>query len=173
MSKIYCGSGKLPKGHRLGSMIECLEKGKVNLYGLYKIDSKLIKQKVMSKKKASKKEKPLKEMEVRIKQAGLMGKLTTLNNDLKKLESSGKDDNETNNLIKNIKKHITFIQNESKKLSEMIKKIKDGKEIIMDLLTVDKSILEFEKENKLNKITPKKPTKKTSKKPTKKRATRK
>ena len=45
MSKIYCGSGKLPKGYRLGSMKECLDKGKVNLYGLYKIDPKLIKEK--------------------------------------------------------------------------------------------------------------------------------
>ena len=28
--KIYCGIGKTPKGHRLGSMVECLENKKVN-----------------------------------------------------------------------------------------------------------------------------------------------
>jgi hypothetical protein len=60
--KIYCGIGKVPKGYRLGSMVECLEKGKVNLYGLHKIYSKLIKQKQASKKKGSKKEKQVKEV---------------------------------------------------------------------------------------------------------------
>ena len=59
--KIYCGIGNTPKGYRLGSMVECLENKKVNLYGLYKIDSKLIKEKLAEKKKESKKDKPVEE----------------------------------------------------------------------------------------------------------------
>lgn len=41
--KIYCGIEQpLPKNFRLGSMEECLNAGKVNYYGIKKIDSRLI-----------------------------------------------------------------------------------------------------------------------------------
>jgi hypothetical protein len=42
MSDIYCGIEKVPKGKRLGSMIECAEKGQVRYYGLNKIDTRVL-----------------------------------------------------------------------------------------------------------------------------------
>ena len=53
MSDIYCGSGKLPKGKRHGTMKECVERGKISLYGLKKADPRLIEG--VKKKKGSKK----------------------------------------------------------------------------------------------------------------------
>ena len=102
--KIYCGIGKTPKGYRLGSMVECLEKQKVNLYGLYKIDSKLIKEKLASKKKDSKKDKPVKEMDIKLTQSGLRGKISAFNREITTLENE--DDDRNLPLIKKIKKHI-------------------------------------------------------------------
>ena len=136
MSKIYCGIGKVPKGHRIGTMVECLEKGKVNLYGLHKIDPKLVKEKLNSKKKGSKKDKTLKESEVRLFQAGLRGRVTALNNELKMLEKE--DDDRNASLIKKIKKQIDLIKDEFNKLNDVIKKIKDGKEIKNNLKDIEK-----------------------------------
>ena len=39
---MYCGIGKLPKGHRPGTDAECLNKKQVRLYGLNAIDPYLI-----------------------------------------------------------------------------------------------------------------------------------
>ena len=136
--KIYCGIGKTPKGHRLGSMVECLENKKVNLYGLYKIDSKLIKQKLDSKKKESKKDKSIKEMDVRLTQAALKGKITAFNREVKTLEKE--DDDRNLPLIKKIKKQIDLTNSEIKKLSDLIKKIKDGNTIKIDLKAIEKKI---------------------------------
>ncbi len=48
--KIFCGiSQPIPKGHRLGSMKECLEMKQVRYYGLKKMDSKLIESVIGSK----------------------------------------------------------------------------------------------------------------------------
>lgn len=140
--KIYCGIGKVPKNYRQGSMIECLENHKVNLYGLYKIDSKLIKQKLNSKKKGSKKEKPITEMDVRLTQAALKGKITAYNREATTLEKV--DDARNSPLLKKIKKHINIANSEIKKLSELIKKIKDEKPIKVtkvDLKAIEKKLL--------------------------------
>lgn len=41
--KLYCGIDEpIPAGYRLGSMEECLNAGKVNYYGIKKIDSRLL-----------------------------------------------------------------------------------------------------------------------------------
>lgn len=41
--KVFCGATQpVPKGHRIGSMKECLENKQVRYYGLKKIDSKLV-----------------------------------------------------------------------------------------------------------------------------------
>jgi hypothetical protein len=41
--KLYCGIREpIPDGYRLGSMEECLNAGKVNYYGVKKIDSRLL-----------------------------------------------------------------------------------------------------------------------------------
>ena len=161
--KIYCGIGKTPKGYRLGSMVECLDKGKVNLYGLHKIDSKLIKQKLDSKKKGSKKDKPIKEMDVRLTQAALKGKITAFNREITILEKE--DDDRNIPLIKKIKKQIETTTNEIKKLYDLIKKIKDGKEIkinLKDLKAIEKKIPTVDEIKGIKKV--KKPTKKQSKK---------
>jgi len=137
--KIYCGIGKVPKGHRLGSMVECLEKGKVNLYGLYKIDSKLIKEKMASKKKkTTKKDKTLKEMDVKLTQMALKGKITAFTREITTLEKE--DDDRNLPLIKKLKKQIEITKDEIIKLSELIKKIKDGKEVKVDLKAIEKKI---------------------------------
>ena len=41
-SDIYCGSKKVPKNKRVGSMKECAEKGQVSYWGLKKIDTKVL-----------------------------------------------------------------------------------------------------------------------------------
>jgi hypothetical protein len=150
--KIYCGIGKTPKGYRLGSMVECLENRKVNLYGLYKIDSKLVKQKLSSKKKTSKKDKTIKEMDIRLTQASLKGKIIAFNREITTLEKE--DDDRNIPLIKKIKKQIDLTNTEIKKLSELIKKIKDGNNVKIDLKAVEKKILtidEIKGENKKKK----------------------
>jgi hypothetical protein len=150
--KIYCGIGKTPKGYRLGSMIECLENQKVNLYGLYKIDSKLIKQKLSSKKMKSKKDKPLKEMDIRLLQAALKGKITAYNREVTTLEKV--DDARNIPLIKKLKKQIDATNSEIKKLTEIIKKIKDGKEVKLDLKAIEKkfpTVAEIKNEKKSSK----------------------
>ena len=41
--KLYCGIDEpIPDGYRLGSMEECLNAGKVNYYGIKKVDSRLL-----------------------------------------------------------------------------------------------------------------------------------
>ena len=163
--KIYCGIRKAPKGYRLGSMVECLENQKVNLYGLYKIDSKLIKQKLsskkISKKMKSKKDKPIKEMDIRLTQAALKGKITAFNREVMTLEKV--DDDRNIPLIKKLKKQIDVTNSEIKKLSELIKKIKDGKEVKIDLKAVEKKIPTVAEIKGLTK-NEKKPSKKKSSK---------
>lgn len=42
MSDIYCGAKNVPKGKRLGSMKECVEKKQISYYGVKKVDSRLL-----------------------------------------------------------------------------------------------------------------------------------
>lgn len=42
MLKIYCGSKKLPANHRVGTMQECVDKNQVRLYGINKVDTRLL-----------------------------------------------------------------------------------------------------------------------------------
>lgn len=42
---IYCGSGKIPAGKREGTMKECLKKNQVRLWGVKKIDKKVLENK--------------------------------------------------------------------------------------------------------------------------------
>jgi hypothetical protein len=39
---IYCGAKKVPKNKKLGSMVECAEKGQVMYWGVKKIDSRVL-----------------------------------------------------------------------------------------------------------------------------------
>jgi len=42
MSQIYCGADKLKKNQRKGTIKECVEKKQIRLYGLKKVDEKMI-----------------------------------------------------------------------------------------------------------------------------------
>ena len=42
MAEIYCGIGKVPKDHKLGSMKQCAEKGQIRYYGVKKVDPKML-----------------------------------------------------------------------------------------------------------------------------------
>jgi hypothetical protein len=42
MDNIYCGIKKTPKNKVVGSMEQCVQKKKVGLYGIYKVDKKLL-----------------------------------------------------------------------------------------------------------------------------------
>jgi len=42
MSGIYCGVGKVPKKSRLGTMKECASQKQIRLYGLIKVDKKVL-----------------------------------------------------------------------------------------------------------------------------------
>ena len=48
--KIYCKIGPVPKNHRLGSMQECLDMNQVRLYGIKKIDPKILEAHLKDKK---------------------------------------------------------------------------------------------------------------------------
>ena len=77
--KVFCGiTDPIPKGFRLGSMQECLDKGQVRYYGLKKIDNKVI-------EAANKK--PETEADLQVKAAGFRGKLTKLKRDLDKTDN--------------------------------------------------------------------------------------
>jgi hypothetical protein len=41
-SDFYCGSGKVPKNKRIGSMQECAQAGKVSYWGIKQIDSRIL-----------------------------------------------------------------------------------------------------------------------------------
>jgi hypothetical protein len=53
MSDIYCGSLKIPKGKRQGTMVECVNKGNISYWGLHKVDHKLIEAKKLKKIKTN------------------------------------------------------------------------------------------------------------------------
>ena len=43
MDNVHCGSAKLPKGKRHGTVVECAKKGQIRLYGLKKVDPLFLK----------------------------------------------------------------------------------------------------------------------------------
>lgn len=46
MSKVYCGTEKLPKGKKLGTMEECVKAGQVRRFGLFSVDPMLLAAKI-------------------------------------------------------------------------------------------------------------------------------
>jgi hypothetical protein len=75
LAKAYSGIGKVPKGYHRASMKEAAEKGQIRLFGLYKIDQKIID----SVKKAP----PTGRTALLKKWAGLNGKIKKLEGDVK------------------------------------------------------------------------------------------
>jgi hypothetical protein len=115
--KVYCGPKKeIPKSYdRAGTMLECAEKrGGISLWGVNKVDSKILKM-VNGEDDANKKKEDLIK-EIKLKQVGLQGKLTKL----RKEYNSAKDDK----IKENIKKEFEKIKNEINKLQESVDALK-------------------------------------------------
>jgi len=81
MSNAYCGVGKVPKNMKIGTSKECIEKGQARLYGLKKIEKKLIDEILKIKKK-----KPS-----RIKLSSQLGTARGMVRKLKKIIENEKD----------------------------------------------------------------------------------
>ena len=47
---VFCGTGKIPKGKKRGSMKQCAEAGQIRYYGLKKVDPLLVENAVKEKK---------------------------------------------------------------------------------------------------------------------------
>jgi hypothetical protein len=114
--KIYCGCGKIPSGYKKGSMSECVEMGQVRLYGLYKINPKLL-----EKTKTKEKEKFLTEKELTSNIAKLRGVKIKLERELKGEKDSNKK--------KLIETKIAENTVELKKIAELYKKVNSGEKI--------------------------------------------
>ncbi len=119
--KLYCGIDEpIPDGYRLGSMEECLNAGKVNYYGLKKIDSRLL--------AARKNEMKLVELnkkldKFRAEAIGFGGKTLKYT----KLMASSKTEKEKNALqkkIDEITKKKAEITKEMNKIKDLISKLK-------------------------------------------------
>ena len=109
--KIYCGIEKpIPTNYRLGSMEECLNAGKVNYYGVKKIDSKLIEAKNKMKEEEQTKSK------LQITLAGLIGKESRLRKNLA--------DAKTIDTKEKIQAELEETKKERSKITEKISKLK-------------------------------------------------
>ncbi len=109
--KVYCGIEKpIPNGYRIGSMEECLNAGKVNYYGIKKIDSRL----VDAKNKKKEEKKTLSQLQVSL--AGLIGKESRL----RKIISDAKTVEEK----EKFKAELEETRKERAKISEKISKLK-------------------------------------------------
>jgi len=85
MSNIYCGARDVPKGKKIGSMKQCVEKGQISYYGVKKVDSKLLEKHMGSKKE--KKD----AMKVLMKLAEQKGTLSAKLNKMKKAIEAERD----------------------------------------------------------------------------------
>ena len=121
MANIYCGSRKVPKGKKRGSMLECVATGKVSYYGLYAVDPKTVSITKMIK-------------ELNFKLEGKINIFKRLNVRAKKLEAEARKEKEKENPSKELIKHINVVgrelvekikkyQNEIKEIKSHIKKI--------------------------------------------------
>jgi hypothetical protein len=112
--KIYCGCGKIPKGYKKGSMSQCVEMGQVRLYGLYKINPKLL-------EKTKPKEKMLTEKDLALIIGKLRGAKIKLERELK-----GEKDAQKKKLIET---KLTENTAELKTTAELYKKVSSGEKI--------------------------------------------
>jgi hypothetical protein len=141
--KIYCGIGKIPKGHRLGSMEECLEKNQVKYWGLKKVDSRII-----EANKANKKNKKITKMQdIRIAQVTYRAKIKRKTGEYKQ-EKNEKKKNAIAKEIEELQVKLAAANEQAKAME----KERDSKKV----------------SKKASKKTSKKASKKTSKKASKK-----
>jgi hypothetical protein len=153
MSKIFCDVGEVPKGKKRGSMKECAELGKVKYWGEKKVDKKIIESVVDKKKKGSKNmEKELDSM--KIKFAGMKGKIKRLTREI-----------ETEKDKKEMKKKLTektHLEKELKNLQEKMVTLKE--KIEKEKEKEKKSKKNSKKQSRVKKSSKKKSSKKKSSK---------
>lgn len=118
MTDIYCGANKLPKGKRLGTMKECAEKKKISLYGLYKIDPKLI------EAVKNNKVKPVTREKLMLKVVSLKLKIKKARTNLKELEQTKKGSKKgskkgKDKLEKDIKKMVEQLNDINKEIDDI------------------------------------------------------
>jgi len=119
MPTSYCGIGKLPKGQKKGSMKDCVEKGQIRLYGLFKIDPKLLE--VDTKEKKENKVKTYTKKELINKISSINGELTSK----KRTVEFSKDKKE----VSDAKKKVKELEAERKKFLEYYKKVEKGEKV--------------------------------------------
>jgi hypothetical protein len=104
--KVFCGITQPPKGHKIGSMKECLEKKQVRYYGIKKIDSRLVDS--VNDNKASK-------LEIISKMASLRGRLDRLKKDVE----TTKNTNDKKKMIEDYQMYRKEILMLNEKLQKM------------------------------------------------------
>ena len=115
--KIYCGLGPVPKGHRLGTMQECLEKGQVKYWGVKKIDPTLL----ASHKKTKRTKKVTSINDIRIMQVSLRGKIKKKTGELQG-EKNEKKIGEINKEINELKKKLAEVNKQAIQMEGVNKK---------------------------------------------------
>ena len=105
---IFCGIGKCPKGKKVGTMKECAEANQVRLYGINKIDSR-----VLEASKTTKKTK-LSRLQLLKKYAGLNGTIKKLEGDVKYSKKQEAKD-EAKKLLVEARKERTKVVRDLKK----------------------------------------------------------
>jgi hypothetical protein len=116
---IYCGaSNKLPRGKRFGTMRECVESNNIRRYGLFKVDSALLR--AMQQKKIGRASLEAKLLSKRATLIALKGKKQTL---IAKIKSP----KEEKNLAKN-KAEGRKVVVQIEKLIKEVKELKAKKE---------------------------------------------
>ncbi len=112
---IYCGAKKVPKNKKIGSMVECAEKGQVMYWGLKKIDSKVMEKATTQKKVSLDKARTNKiKLDTRLKKM------------MKDLENS-KDKEKKQTLKKDIEKTKKELEKATKEYKEVFKMSEEKK----------------------------------------------
>jgi hypothetical protein len=153
-SKIYCGIGEVPKGMKKGTMKECMELGQVRLYGLYKIDSKI----VSKKSKPSAKEKKMTKNEVKALVFKFKGRITRIEEEIKNAKPKEKTQ---------LEKDLKEANKEKERYIMIFKKMEDGISIKVPI-PEEKKPSKKDTKKSTKKDSKKTPAKKTPKKTTKK-----
>ncbi len=156
MTKIYCGVGKIPKNSRKGSMRECAEMGQIRLYGLYKVDPRII----AAKSKPSTKEKQMGKEDIRKLLFKYKGRIQKLERELNFEDNKDK---------KKTKKELDEAIKEKDHYLMIYKKLDAGQKVAIKPETKKGTKKDTKKGTKKDtKKGTKKDTKKSAKKPTKK-----
>ena len=113
MSNVQCGISEVKKGKRLGSMEECAKKKQIRLFGIHKIDARLLES--LQKKK----------VKISDSQRGkLYDKLIKLKTKIKKLMEKKKSVTDKTKIEKEIEKIKSELVKIMKKIQAVEKKTK-------------------------------------------------